>query len=98
SSWPEAAVIAPLRDGRYLGISCRSRLSMRAGLNSAIRPLLPITPILGTNRILGARAKILRPATFGDAVRARSGPRLAWILLRVGLRVRRQRLHADELS
>jgi hypothetical protein len=41
----------------------------------------------------------LRPATFGDAMRPRSGPPLAWILLPSwSPGVRRQRLDADELS
>ncbi len=39
----------PGRYGSYQGISCRSQLSGRAGLNSATRPLLPITLIPGAN-------------------------------------------------
>ena len=79
--------VGPAHHGSYRELSCRSPLSARAGLNSATRPLLPITPIPGgkseiagiigphrerkPSKPAGAFARRLRPG-WGEAPRTRS--------------------------
>jgi hypothetical protein len=49
--WPIPAVSGAGRHDSYPGLSCRSQLSAGLGLNSATRPLLPITAILDSRGI-----------------------------------------------